>query len=452
MQELLGRIASLDPSASLGLRVIACFDELVIGNVNTKALLAAAASLAGCPAGFHQDHPVRTMRVGPRGDLLAPAAESPQTPKTTVTPQTAQTPQTPQTPETVNSLATPGARGFGAAQLRPRLSGARPPGAEQAGAQLSGNQQAGTQQAGTQRSGTQRSVTQPSGAAKAGAWPTSAGGDGLRVWLERTGPAQPNDAIILERLALAIRLRHGRSRGPADHRRDLGLLLDGTLSAVERDGAAAALGLTPTRLYRVVAAPLFAVWEEHPRGIEDVVPTAYGPIHALVISDPGELSETVRGAPAGVGVAAGPAELHHSFRTALVALKLCDPPRIPVTVADEFGGLLGLLADAPEQRPNPDADRLGELAEHGWGPATIEAVIRSASVRQAARLAGVHHSTMQTRLDTMSRVLAFDPFDGFGKPRLGTAYLVWRLRNSRVLDLPAPSQGGTRVAAPGRGA
>ena len=40
MQELLGRIARLDPSASLGRRVIACFDELIVGNVNTRALLA----------------------------------------------------------------------------------------------------------------------------------------------------------------------------------------------------------------------------------------------------------------------------------------------------------------------------------------------------------------------------------------------------------------------------
>ena len=38
MQELLGRIARLDPNSSLGLRVIACFDELIVGNVNTRAL------------------------------------------------------------------------------------------------------------------------------------------------------------------------------------------------------------------------------------------------------------------------------------------------------------------------------------------------------------------------------------------------------------------------------
>src|SRR5882724_6731706 len=69
MQELLGKIAALDPEASLGLRVIACFDELIIGNVNTRALLSAAASLAGCNAGYAQDHPRRVVRVTPRGEL-----------------------------------------------------------------------------------------------------------------------------------------------------------------------------------------------------------------------------------------------------------------------------------------------------------------------------------------------------------------------------------------------
>lgn len=67
MQELLGRIARIDPNSSLGLRVIACFDELIVGNVNTRALLAAAASLAGCTAGFRESGSQAEMRVSPRG-------------------------------------------------------------------------------------------------------------------------------------------------------------------------------------------------------------------------------------------------------------------------------------------------------------------------------------------------------------------------------------------------
>ena len=69
MQELLGRIARLDPSASLGLRVIACFDELVVGNVNTRALLAAAASLAGCTAGFADPGSGRLLRITAKGQV-----------------------------------------------------------------------------------------------------------------------------------------------------------------------------------------------------------------------------------------------------------------------------------------------------------------------------------------------------------------------------------------------
>ena len=66
-------------------------------------------------------------------------------------------------------------------------------------------------------------------------------------------------------------------------------------------------------------------------------------------------------------------------------------------------------------------------------------MVRSHSLRQAARAAGVHHSTMQSRLETVTATLGFDPFEGYGRTRLGTAYLVWRLRHSRVLDLPAPT-------------
>ena len=193
MQELLGRIARLDPSASLGLRVIACFDELVVGNVNTRALLAAAASLAGCTAGFRQEDPPRTVRVTPAGEHAAG--------------------------EPVPAAPT---------------------------------------------------------------WPMLGDpADGVTVWLERDGEPLANDAIIIERLALAVRVRHGRS--VRDHRRHLGVVLDRELAVEDRLEAASALGLQPTLRYRVLAAPLFAVWSSHPSGPEDVIATPHGPIHAMVV-------------------------------------------------------------------------------------------------------------------------------------------------------------------------
>lgn len=345
MQELLGRIARLDPSASLGLRVIACFDELMVGNVNTRALLAAAASLAGCVAGFRSDSPPRTVRVDARGH---------------------------------------------------HVDG--PPPAVADGFRLDAS-------------------------------------DGLEVWLEREGDRLPNDAIVLERLALAVRIRHGRGR-QADHRRDLSLLLDESVDLEARCVAATTLGLRADGRHRVVCAPLFAVWPDHPQGPEDVVATRFGTIHALVL--PAD-HDTVTAAPSGIGVAADVEHLHHSFRTAMVALRLCDPPVTTSVLADEFGGLVGLLADVPEDSPQPDVDLVDRVMAHPWGRETLDAVVRSQSLRQAARTAGVHHSTMQARVETLSSVLGFDPFDGFGRTRVGTAYLVWRLRHSRVLDLPAPA-------------
>ena len=347
MQELLGRIARLDPSASLGLRVIACFDELIVGNVNTKALLAAAASLAGCVAGFAQDQAGRTLRVTPRG-VVAPEPD-------------------PQAPAAY-------------ARVEPAPD--------------------------------------------------------LHVWLERTGPAHPNDAIILERLGMAVRLRHGAGRRDHDHRRDLGLLTDVDVSPEARCVAAAALGLHTHALYRVVVAPLFAVWVTHPTGPEDVLATRHGPLHALVLpADQADLEAS----PVGVGVATDVEHLHHSLRTAVVALRLCEPPTTPMVRADDYGGLVSLLAQVQPEDPQPDADRLERVGEHAWGLETVAAIVRSQSLRQAARCAGVHHSTMQARVDTLVGLLGFDPFDGFGRARLGTAYLVHRLRHSRVLDLPAPA-------------
>ncbi len=346
MQELLGRLAALDPEASLGLRVIACFDELIIGNVNTRGLLSAAASLAGCAAGFCQDEPRRTLHVTPRGEIA---------------------PDSPPPPEAA-----------------------------------------------------------------------TAGADGIRVWLDRTGPAHANDAIILERLAMAVRIRHGRTRDEPENRRDLGVLLDGGVEVETRRTVAARLSLTPPARYRIVAAPLFAVWESHPSGPEDVVATPFGPIHALVVPHD---HEPVRATPTGIGIAAVPDHLPQSFRSAIVALRLCEPPETPTVHADRYGGLVGLLADTSDDAALPDVDLLDEVMAHPWGPATLDALVRAASVRQAARLAGVHHSTLQTRLDSVVTTLGFDPFDGIGRTRLGIAFLMWRLRNSRVLDLPAPDRG-----------
>lgn len=355
VQELLTRICALDPQAGSALQVIACFDELIVGCVDTRALLSAAASLAGCTAGFHQELPPRTLRITPRGEI-------------------------------VDGPATP--------------SGGPP---------------------------TTCAIT----------------AEGTTVWLERAGPAHPNDRVVIERLALAVRIRHGRGSRNPDNRRELGLLFDATVPVEDRRTAAAGVNLTSGTRYRVIAAPLFASWDHHPTGVEDVIPTAYGPIHALVVPHD---HEPVAADPSGTGLAATIDHLHRSFRSAVVALRLCGPPDESSVLADHYGGLIGLLADTPIDTDIPDVDALDEVMTYIWGPTTLRALVRAGSVRQAARLAGVHHSTLHARLRAIAEMIGFDPFDGIGRTRLGMAYLVWRLRNSRVLDLPVPTCGKATVS------
>jgi methyl acetate hydrolase len=56
-------------------------------------------------------------------------------------------------------------------------------------------------------------------------------------------------------------------------------------------------------------------------------------------------------------------------------------------------------------------------------------------VREAARIAHVHHSTMTDRVEIITDTLGFDPMSGIGRTRLNLAFLRWRLRTSRVLEL-----------------
>jgi hypothetical protein len=345
MQRLLGKIASLDPDASQSLRVIACFDELTVGNVNTRGLLSAAAALAGCDAGFRSEDPARTIVATPDGEVVPFDGPVP------------------------------------AAHARTA--------------------------------------------------------DGMTVWLARGGRRHANDDIILERLALAVRIRNGHAGHRADHRRELAIVLDEATDAETRRTAAVDLGLTVGVRHRVLVAPLFAVWTAHPAGPEDVVATPFGPVHALVVHRD---VTTVAASPVGIGVAAPVERLDHSFRTGLVALRLCEPPARPVLCADDEGALIALLADASALPDIADVDALDAVMAHAWGRPTLDALVRAGSLREAARIGGVHHSTMQARVDVLCVALGYDPTDGLGRARLGTAFAVWRLRHSRVLDLPAPAR------------
>jgi hypothetical protein len=258
--------------------------------------------------------------------------------------------------------------------------------------------------------------------------------DGMTVWLERQGPSHVNDAMILERLALALAIRSGHQA--EDPLRRLGDLLDPNVDVGLRHSTAAKLGLAPHLRYRVATLPLFATWKQHRHLLEDVVQTRFGPLHVCLLR--AEVKH-IDASPCGIGVAVGIDDLHRSMATALVSLRLCSVPDLPVVVADDYGGLVDLLAQSSVDRPLLDVEELESVMRHSWAAQTLDAVIRSASIRDAARIAGVHHSTMQARLETIRDLLSFDPLDGIGRTRVGLAFLAWRVRHSSALVLPPPT-------------
>lgn len=338
MQELLGRLKALDPATSQSLRVIACFDELIAGDVGVHGLLSAAAALAGRPVCLARGTVV--TRVDSHGGSMEPVG------------------------------------------------------------------------------------------APIHAHPVM---DDVEVWIENPADETAElDAIILERLALALLIRLDTKRTSAVPPRDMTLLLERGSSATDRRDAAARLGLATNARYRIVVAPLFATWTRHPRGPEDVVATPFGPVHAAVV----DIDAAPAASPVGIGSIAQVEEMDRSFRTAMIALRLHDGSSNETSRADDLGGLAEMLADLPDDR-HDDGDQMAVeiIASHRWGAITIDALVRSGSVREAARIAHVHHSTMTDRVEIITDTLGFDPMSGIGRTRMNLAFLRWRLRTSRVLEL-----------------
>jgi len=254
-------------------------------------------------------------------------------------------------------------------------------------------------------------------------WPWTAVGPDGELWLERDDEPRPIDAMVLERAAAAIGSVDRRARGRAAHGRadaDARILLDPASSAPARSAAAQRLHLSPTVQVRAVATA--SGMRIEPAG--DPVPAA---------------------GRAGIGPAGSPDELPGSAAAARLALRLTadGPPADPgpqVVHARDVGGLLVLAsAIGPETAKHADVVELEQLAgEHPWLLATLTAVAEQSSLRAAAGVLHVHHSTLQERIAHAERMLGWSIGDPAGRFRLNLALALRRLhRTAADTDLPA---------------
>jgi PucR C-terminal helix-turn-helix domain len=279
-----------------------------------------------------------------------------------------------------------------------------------------------------------------------GDWPSTTADPGTMVWLERAGAPHANDAMILERLALAVAISRSRHRPAAGLNRAIERVLDGGVPEQDRAPAAARLRLDPRRPVRAVARP---TGSPHPNGSEPagrhpsgIISTPFGLALAEIVpatavvpsngSDDAPSQPAGRGL-AGIGTAVEPARLPQSWSAALVALRLADE-HTPVVEADALGAMV-LLAEAADAaaQPHPDIAVLETIAADRSALATLDALAQAGTVRSAAAVLGVHHSTVQSRLAAAMIALGYDPRTPAGRTRYALARTLHRLRHAPPL-------------------
>lgn len=259
-----------------------------------------------------------------------------------------------------------------------------------------------------------------------GEWPERSIGTDGRVWLERSGPPHANDDIILERLAIAVRITLHRTAPVSSSRRTVETIIDRTETLERRRAACAQLKLRNEERYRIVAEPSGS---SAAIGHHTIVATPAGSVRATILRQDDTFSTPDR---AGIGALTSPDALDRSWTSALAALRLTSPHE-PVLSADELGGL-ALLAEAPHAhvREHPDLAALTRVltsAPHSID--LFEAVVATESIRAAAGRLGLHHSTVQSRVAEFSSSLGYGIATSSGRARLAVALKLHYLVSNR---------------------
>ncbi|WP_436761534.1 PucR family transcriptional regulator [Streptosporangium sp. V21-05] len=249
------------------------------------------------------------------------------------------------------------------------------------------------------------------------------------VWLERPGPPGPLDELLLDRLAIAATAvveRYGPARTTMADPALVELVISSDSDEAARARALRLLGFAADLPIRVIAVrsrrPLDQVG-----GL--VCPTR--PVKAAPLAGVGVILATTMDPsrfPAGVRAGIGSAESpDRSWREARTALRFTTPRR-PVVHHDDLG-VLALLAQVPEAvaRDNADVAAIARLAGNPEDLDTLDAYCATGSLRRAADLLHLHHSSVSRRLEQIGKALGVELTEPAGLVRAGLALTTWRL-------------------------
>ncbi|MGW1865877.1 helix-turn-helix domain-containing protein [Streptomyces mauvecolor] len=251
------------------------------------------------------------------------------------------------------------------------------------------------------------------------------------VWLERPGVPGPLDDMVLERLSIAVAAAVERY-GPARTTMADPALVELVVSS-DSDEAARARALRLLGFAAEVPVRVVAVRSHLPLDKIGGLLCPARPVKAAPLGDVGVIlaaSVDVARLPAGVRAGVGAAESpDRSWFEARTALRFAGE-RQPVVRYEELGAL-ALLAEIPRDvsRGNADVAAITRLAGNG-NPEdleTLDAYCATGSLRRAADLLHLHHSSVARRLELIGKTLGIELTDPTGLLRARLALTARRL-------------------------
>lgn len=249
------------------------------------------------------------------------------------------------------------------------------------------------------------------------------------VWLERPGPPGSLDDVLLERLAIAaaaVAERYGPARTTMADPALVELVVSPDSDDAARARALRLLGFAAGLPVRVAA-----VRSAVPLDRVAVLLCPSRPVKAAPLADVGVVLATTLDPtrlPADVRVGIGAADRpDRSWQEARSALRFTTPRR-PVVRHDSLGAL-ALLAQVPPKaaRDNADVAAIALIAGSPEELETLDVYCATGSLRRAAELLHLHHSSVARRLEQIGRTLGFELTQPSGLIRAGLALTVWRL-------------------------
>jgi PucR-like helix-turn-helix protein len=251
------------------------------------------------------------------------------------------------------------------------------------------------------------------------------------VWLERSGPSGPLDQLLLERLAIgaaAVVERYGPARTTMADPALVELVISADSDEPARARALRLLGFAAGLPVHVAAVrsqlPLDQVGGlVCPARLVKAAPLAgVGVILAATV----EAARFPAGVRAGIGAADSP---DRSWQQARTALRFTTA-RQPVVHYDGLGAL-ALLTQVPQEaaRDNADVAAITRMAGNPEDLETLDAYCATGSLRRAADLLHLHHSSVARRLEQIGKTLCIELTEPTGLLRASLALTTWRLLN-----------------------